>query len=251
MPPAPLDPQLVLGIPREKMPRHIAIIMDGNGRWARERGWPRIRGHEEGAKVVRQIVTQCARLGLEALTLYSFSTENWKRPREEVEFLMQLYSLYLVQERPTILENNVRLVHVGSREGLSPDVLAEMDETVRLSSANDGLRLCLALNYSSRAEMVTAVRSMLDDAAAGRIRPEAVDEALISSRLYTASLPDPDLLIRTANQHRVSNFLLWQISYAEMHVCEARWPEFTLHHLHAAIKDFASRERRYGGLGMN
>ena len=237
-----------LGLPREALPRHVAVIMDGNGRWARARGKERIFGHEQGAKTVRAIVTECARLELEVLTLYSFSIENWKRPREEIDFLMELYGQYLVAERGEIMENNVRLVHVGAREGLPPDVLAAMDATVNLSAANTGLTLCLALNYGSRSEILSAVRRIAADVHAGRASIDAIDESLISDRLYTGGLPDPDLVIRTANQHRISNFLLWQISYAEIHVCDVCWPDFGLPHLHAALKDFAFRERRYGAL---
>ena len=243
-----LDPQKLLGIPRERLPRHIAIIMDGNGRWAKQRGLVRIQGHERGAESVRTIVTHCARLGIEALTLYSFSTDNWKRPRDEVEFLMELYARYLVAERPTILDNDVRFIHVGRRDGLPSSVLHEMDETVRLSGGNTGLRLCLALNYGSREEIVDAVRAIAREVDAGRLSPEKVDEARISAALYTAGLPDPDLLIRTANERRLSNFLLWQISYAEIHVCEKLWPDFGTEELDAALKDYASRERRFGAL---
>jgi len=235
-----------LGLPRERVPRHIAIIMDGNGRWAKQRGWARIRGHQEGAKTVRQIVTHCARLGIEALTLYSFSTENWKRPRDEVEFLMGLYVEYLIAERETIMGNNVRFLHVGRREGLPASVLDEMDRTVAMSAANTGLKLCLALNYGSRDEIVDAVRRLAERVRAGALAPSDIDVDAISNSLYTAGLPDPDLLIRTANERRVSNFLLWQISYAEIHVSERLWPDFTPADLDAALKDFGNRERRFG-----
>ncbi len=242
----PLDSQAVLGIPRDRLPRHIAIIMDGNGRWATQRGWPRIRGHEAGAKTVRDIVTHCARLGIEVLTLYSFSTENWKRPREEVEFLMELYARYLIGERETIMRNNVRFLHVGRREGLPDSVLSEMDKTIEMSCGNSGLKLCLALNYGSRDEIVEAVRRIAGNVRDGRMAPEGIDADVISKELYTAGLPDPDLLIRTANERRVSNFLLWQISYAEIHVCEALWPDFGAEQLNDAIRDFAGRQRRFG-----
>jgi undecaprenyl diphosphate synthase len=220
--------------------------MDGNGRWARAQGLPRIRGHEQGAKSVRTIVTHCARLSIEALTLYSFSTENWKRPRDEVDFLMDLYVRYLIAERDTIMDNDVRFLHVGRREGLPAGVLAEMDRTVEMSCGNTGLRLCLALNYGSRGEIVEAVRGIAEDVQAGKLSPAQIDESTISSSLYTAGLPDPDLLIRTANERRVSNFLLWQISYAEIHVSPKLWPDFGVEDLNAAIRDFAGRERRFG-----
>ena len=245
----PLDARTALGLSVQQLPRHIAIIMDGNGRWARQRGLPRISGHEAGATVVREIVTHSARLGIEVLTLYSFSTENWKRPVDEVDFLMDLYVQYLIAERSTIMDNDVRFLHIGRREGLPASVLAEMDRTVEMSCRNRGLKLCLALNYGSRDELVDAVRSIARDAVDGRIAPAAIDEAMVSKALYTAGLPDPDLLIRTANERRVSNFLLWQISYAELHVCEVPWPQFTIEHLNAAIQDYASRVRRFGDVG--
>lgn len=230
------------------LPRHIAIIMDGNGRWARRQGLPRIRGHEAGAKTVREIVTHCARRKIEALTLFSFSTENWKRPADEVEFLMGLYAQYLVAERDTIMDNNVRFLHLGRRAGLPQNVLAEMDTTIAMSRANTGLKLCLALNYGSRDEIVDAVRIIAEKVQDGRMRVGEIDEAAISRELYTAGLPDPDLLIRTANERRVSNFLLWQISYAELYISELLWPAFTPADLDAAIDDFAGRERRFGGV---
>ncbi len=242
----PLDPQQALGLARERLPHHIAIIMDGNGRWAGRQGLPRIHGHEHGARNVRAIVTHCARLGVEALTLYCFSTENWKRPKDEIDFLMGLYVQYLIAERRTIMDNNVRFRHIGRRAGLSHFVLDEMDKTVEMSRPNSGLRLCLALNYGSRDEIIDAVRQIARDARDGKIGPDDIDESMISNALYTAGLPDPDLLIRTANERRLSNFLLWQMSYAEIHVCKRLWPEFTPEDLNAAIKDFAGRERRFG-----
>lgn len=237
-----------VGVERESLPRHIAIIMDGNGRWAKQRNLPRTRGHEEGAKAVRRTVTECTRLGLEALTLYSFSTENWRRPKAEIDFLMELYARYLIAERPEILENNIRLVHVGRREGLPENVMREMDITLSESSGNTGLRLCLALNYGSRLEIVDAVRKIATEVRQGRMGVDEIDERVISDSLYTGGLPDPDLLIRTASQRRLSNFLLWQISYAELHVCDVLWPDFDVEHLHEAIRDYARRERRFGGL---
>jgi undecaprenyl diphosphate synthase len=232
----------------DRRPRHIAIIMDGNGRWAKRQGLPRIRGHEAGAKTVRQIVTHCAKLNIEALTLFSFSTENWKRPSEEVEFLMGLYAEYLIAERETIMGNNVRFLHIGRRKGLPQSVLDEMDATVAMSRSNTGLKLCLALNYGSRDEIVDAVRTIASKVRDARLRPDEIDESVISNELYTAGLPDPDLLIRTANERRISNFLLWQISYAELYISNKLWPEFTPLDLDAAITDFANRERRFGGI---
>jgi undecaprenyl diphosphate synthase len=220
--------------------------MDGNGRWAQQQGLPRIAGHERGARNVREIVTHCARLKLEALTLYCFSTENWKRPKDEVDFLMSLYVQYLIAERSTIMDNDVRFVHVGRRAGLSEHVLGEMDSTIEMSRGNGGLTLCLALNYGSRDEIIDAVRGIAREVRDGKLSPDDIDETAISNALYTAGLPDPDLLIRTANERRLSNFLLWQLSYAEIHVCRRLWPDFATQDLDAAIRDFASRERRFG-----
>jgi len=241
-------PNHLSGLSPEQLPRHIAIIMDGNGRWASERGLARIQGHQQGAKTVRSVVTHCARLGIEALTLYSFSTENWRRPKEEVEFLMELYARYLVAERDTIMDNDVRFIHIGSREGLPLSVLTEMDKTVEISNGNTGLRLCLALNYGARDEILRAVRSIAGRVAAGELNAEDVDEDLFCDSLYTAGLPDPDLLIRTANERRISNFLLWQISYAEVHFCPTFWPDFGEKQLEEAIRDFAARQRRFGAV---
>jgi undecaprenyl diphosphate synthase len=241
-----LDPQEVLGVAPEQLPRHIAIIMDGNGRWAKRRHSPRVRGHEQGARAVRTVVTHCARLGIEALTLYSFSTENWKRPKGEVEFLMGLYVKYLSAERETIMNNNVRFMHVGRRRELPDTVLGEMDKTIELSRDNTGLKLCLALNYGSRDEIVDAVRAIARDVQDGKLSPADVDERLISNSLCTAGLPDPDLLIRTAGERRLSNFLLWQSSYAELYISDELWPDFGPEELDAAIRDYAARERRFG-----
>ena len=238
-----------LGIAPEQVPPHIAIIMDGNGRWARQRGWPRVFGHQEGVKVVNTITTAASQLGVKYLTLYSFSIENWRRPKEEVDALMQLCVDYLVGERPTMMEHNVRLVHVGRREGLSQRVLDTFDETIQYTAGNTGLSLCLALNYGSRTEIVDGVRRIARRVQAGTLRPEDIDDATISNALYTAGIPDPDLVVRTAGQLRISNFLLWQISYAEIYVMDVFWPDFTEQHLLAAIQEYVRRERRFGGLG--
>ncbi len=247
---SPLDLREVLSLERRQLPRHIAIIMDGNGRWAKQRGLPRMIGHERGAKAVRTIVTRCARLGIEALTLYSFSSENWKRPRAEVDFLMELYRHSLVEERDEIMANNVRLIHVGRREGLPEAVLEEMDVSVSVSAGNTGLKLCLALNYGSRAEIVEAVRTIAASVRDGKLDLEQIDERLIGDSLCTAGLPDPDLLIRTASEHRLSNFLLWQISYAEIYICDVLWPDFGDDQLDQAIRNYAARDRRFGDLSV-
>jgi len=242
-----------LDVPRERMPRHIAIIMDGNGRWAVRRGLERIRGHEQGARSVRDVVTECARLrdlhgGPDFLTLYSFSLENWKRPREEVSFLMQMYVDYLRQERPTMMQNNIRFRQIGRLENLPEPVLEEMQRTLEQTRGNTGLTLVLALNYGSRAEITDAVRTIAARVKRGELEPRDIDEQTISRHLYTSGMPDPDLLIRTAGEMRISNYLLWQISYAELYVSQVLWPDFGVEELHAAIRSFASRSRRFGAL---
>lgn len=240
-------------IPNERFPRHIAVIMDGNGRWAVRQGLARISGHQEGAKTVRKIVTECARLkdqhgGPEFLTLYSFSMENWKRPADEVEFLMQMYIEYLQREIPTMMENNVRFLQIGRTENLSDQVLAQMNRAVDATANNTGLTLVLALNYSSRAEITDAVRDIARQVQQGDLDPADITEDTISNHLYTADMPDPDLLIRTAGEMRLSNYLLWQISYAELYVSQVLWPDFDEENLHAAIRAFSTRNRRFGAL---
>jgi undecaprenyl diphosphate synthase len=231
-----------------RLPAHVAIIMDGNGRWANQRGLPRIKGHERGARAVDSTVEECCRLGIGQLTLYCLSSENWKRPQAELDFLMALLEQYLVQERAKILEQNIRFTTIGRRSELPPRVLAEIDESVRLSEPNTGLGLCLAINYGGRTELIDAVRHLARQAQAGTLDPEDIDEATVSAALYTAGLPDPDLLIRTAGEMRISNFLLWQISYAELWVTDRCWPDFDRGTLHQALRDYAARERRFGGL---
>ena len=243
----------IAGIPREKFPRHIAIIMDGNGRWAVQRGLQRVRGHQQGARTVRDVVTECARLrkhhgGPDFLTLYSFSIENWKRPLDEVSFLMTMYIEYLQKERATMMENNIRFHQIGRLDQLPDPVLEEMNRTVEETKQNDGLNLVLALNYGSRAEITDAVREIARRVRDGELRPDEIDEQTISDHLYTAGWPDPDLLIRTAGEMRVSNYLLWQISYAELYVSDVLWPDFSIADLHNAIRAFAQRNRRFGAL---
>jgi undecaprenyl diphosphate synthase len=229
-------------------PRHIAIIMDGNGRWAQRQGLPRIEGHRRGVESVRRTTEECARLGIEQLTLYCLSSENWKRPPQEVDFLMHLLEQYMIEERSTIMEQNISVCVIGRREGIPAATLDEMDKTIAMTAANTGTRLCLAINYGSRAEMLDAVQRVVADVQSGRLDPASIDETAIDDRLYTAGMPDPDLLIRTAGEMRISNFLLWQISYAEIWVTDLCWPEFREADLHRAIDDFGARERRFGGL---
>jgi undecaprenyl diphosphate synthase len=237
-----------LGLRPEQRPRHVAVIMDGNGRWAQSRGLPRVMGHRQGIRSVRAVVEEGCRLGLEQLTLYCLSVENWKRPPRELKFLMRLLRHFLVAERKELMEQNVRLAMIGRREGLPTDVLAEMDRTVALTSQNTGMVLCLAVNYGGRTEIADAARRLAADIRAGRLDPAGVDEDLFTSYLYTAEMTDPDLLIRTAGELRVSNFLLWQISYAELWVTETLWPDFGAEDLRAAIVAFARRQRKFGGL---
>jgi undecaprenyl diphosphate synthase len=231
-----------------RLPRHIAVIMDGNGRWAQQRGLPRIEGHRRGVASVRRITEHCVRRGIEQLTLYCLSSENWRRPEAELRFLMHLLEQYMVEERGLLMRQGIRLSMIGRREGLPPETLEALDRTVALCSANSGMRLCLAINYGSRAEIADAARALARDAAAGRLDPNEIDEAALASRLDTAGMPDPDLLVRTAGEMRISNFLLWQISYAELWITPTAWPEFEEHHLDEAIAAFAGRDRRFGGL---
>ena len=234
-------------VPADKLPRHLAIIMDGNGRWAQARGLLRTSGHDEGARTIRKITTECARLGLEQLTLYAFSHENWKRPRREIDYLMRLLKRFLVDERPTLVENDVRLTAIGRLHQLPDDARAELDRTVELSAGHKGLNLCLALSYGGRAEIVDAFRRLAAEVAAGQRKAEDIDEDDVSAALYQPGR-FPDLLVRTAGEMRVSNFLLWQISYTELYVTEACWPEFDVAELHAALRAFAGRTRKFGGL---
>jgi undecaprenyl diphosphate synthase len=220
--------------------------MDGNGRWATARGQPRVAGHEAGAESVREITRACREAGVGALTLYSFSTENWRRPAEEVSALMGLLARYLVGERREILDNGVRLNAIGQLDKLPAPVRVALKELMHASRDNRGMTLTLALSYGGRAEIVEAARSLAKKAAAGRLRPDAIDEAAFAAELGTAGLPDPDLLIRTSGELRLSNFLLWQLAYAELYVTETLWPDFRRPQLEEAFTAFRSRERRFG-----
>lgn len=243
---APLAPA---ALRPDSVPRHVAIIMDGNGRWAMTRGLPRIEGHRRGVASVRRITEQCVRLGIEQLTLYCLSSENWRRPEAELAFLMCLLEQYLIEERGLLMEQRVRLSMIGRRDGLPADTLAALDQTAELTAGNGGMKLCLAINYGARAEIVEAARRLASKVRDGHLDLEAIDEDQFSAALDTAGMADPDLLIRTAGEMRVSNFLLWQISYAELWVTDAAWPDFDEGQLDAAIASYASRERRFGGLG--
>ena len=232
-----------------RMPKHIAVIMDGNGRWAQARGLPRVEGHRRGANTVRRISEACRELGVSYLTLYCFSNENWKRPKEELSFLMSLLKTYLIQERPTLIKNDIRLTIIGRREGIPVEVQSEMDRSVELSKNGKSLTLCLAINYGARQEIVDAVRGIVSKVQSGSLDAEAIDESLIASHLYTSGMPDPDLLIRTSGEMRLSNYLLWQISYSELWITDNPWPEFDKVDLVQAIADYNKRDRRFGGLG--
>ena len=245
------DRALAKTVDPDRLPAHIAIIMDGNGRWARRRNMPRAAGHRAGVEPVRIAVETCSRLGLQALTLYAFSTENWKRPRAEVDMLWRLLRLYLHRELPEIMRNGVRFTCMGRLDGLPDQVRQEIEIAIDATARNRGMRLNVALNYSGRAELVDAVNAIVEDARLeGRLRDLHIDEAAIASHLYTAGLPDPDLLIRTSGEMRVSNFLLWQIAYAELYVTETLWPDFRRVDLLHAILDYQKRDRRFGGLNL-
>jgi len=231
-----------------RTPRHIAIIMDGNGRWARSRGLPRWEGHRAGAEAVRRALRACRAHAVEALTLFSFSSENWRRPREEIDALMRLLCDGLRAERDQLIEHDVRLRQIGVMDSLPQEARRELQDAIDATASCTGATLCLALNYGSRDEIVRAARALATDAAAGRLDPQAIDEALFASRLDSAGMPDPDLLIRTAGEMRVSNFLLWQISYAEFFVTQTLWPDFSERDIDEAIAAYASRERRFGGV---
>jgi undecaprenyl diphosphate synthase len=259
-PPKLLEPasreeaRLLEALDPQRLPRHIAVIMDGNGRWAQRRHLPRVAGHRAGVESARVVIETCARLHLPALTLYAFSMENWRRPKAEIDFLMRLLRQYLRKELPVIHRNNIRLQIIGRTEQLPEEVQADLAKGVALTAQNNGMVLTVALNYGARAELVDAFNAILD-----RLRKTAangngalanfrVDEETISENLYTAGLPDPDLLIRTSGEMRISNFLLWQIAYAEIYVTETLWPDFRRAELYTALADYQKRERRYGGL---
>jgi len=236
------------GLEPHKIPRHIAIIMDGNRRWAKQRGWMAVRGHSVGARTTRDIIQECVNLKIPALTLYTFSTENWKRPSSEVSALLRLITRNLKQELPDMITNNIRVRHAGRREGLPGHLVRQLDECMNSTAHNTGLILNLALNYGGRAELTDVFQQLLREVQAGRLRPEEVDEARIGAALCTAGQPEPDLMIRTGGEMRISNFLPWQIAYAELWVTPTLWPDFTPDELHRAILDFSRRDRRFGGV---
>jgi undecaprenyl diphosphate synthase len=236
------------GVPADKLPQHIAVIMDGNGRWARERGLPRIEGHRRGSESVRACTTACIEAGVPYLTLYAFSKENWQRPADEVGALMILLDRFLAERTAEIMERNIRLLAIGHLQDLPDKARKRLEDTIAKSANNTAMTLTLALSYGARTEIVDAARRIAREVKAGTLDPETVSEDTISSHLYTAGIPDPDLLVRTSGEMRISNFLLWQISYAEIVVTPKLWPAFTKEDLFAAMQEYARRNRRYGGI---
>ena len=245
IPPGSPDEAAARQVDFARLPAHIAIIMDGNGRWAAKRHLPRVQGHQAGIDAVKDVVETSARLGIQVLTLYAFSVENWKRPRAEVSTLMRLLKRYLRLELPTLLRNNIRFTVIGREDELSPDVRLALARAAAETRANTGMLFNIALNYGGRAEIVDAVKKILQE---GWIGPEALDETAFSKYLYTAAIPDPDLLIRTSGERRVSNFLLWQIAYAEIWITPVLWPDFRRKHFLEALVDYQKRERRFGAV---
>ena len=235
-------------VPVADRPGHIAVIMDGNGRWAAARGEGRSQGHRAGAMAARRIVEECGALSIGTLTLYSFSMENWKRPAEEVDALMGLLLEFLPKEREELLRNNVRFQVIGERTQLASEVVREIELTEEATADCSGLHVILAINYSSRHEITRAAKSIAEDVLDGSLAPDGITEEVFAEHLYTRGVPDPDLLIRTSGEYRISNYLLWQISYAELHVTDLFWPDFDGEALRAAIRDYAGRQRRYGDI---
>ena len=242
------EERLFAELDANRLPQHVAVIMDGNGRWAQRRHLPRIAGHRAGVQSARTVIESCARLNIPALTLYAFSMENWRRPKAEIDFLMRLLREYLRKELPVIHRNNIRLLVIGRPDQLPEAVRTDVERAMDQTAMNSGMQLAVALNYGGRAELVDAFNRILDRVRNNGLANARVDEDMISQHLYTAGLPDPDLLIRTSGEMRVSNFLLWQIAYAEIYVTETLWPDFTRAQLLEALLDFQKRERRYGGL---
>ncbi len=247
-PPGSSEREILDSLPPERMPQHVAIIMDGNGRWARQRGLPRVEGHRAGIRAVRASVEAAARLELEALTLFAFSTENWKRPRWEVRTLMGLLKEYLRKELDVLVGNNIRFRPIGRIGELEDEIQQGLARAVEATSGNTGLLFQIALNYSGRAELVDAVRSAARCIQAGGVSVDDINEDWLAAHLATAGVPDPDLLIRTSGELRISNFLLWQIAYTEIHITPVLWPDFTTRDLLLAVADYARRERRFGGV---
>ncbi|MDP9290900.1 MAG: isoprenyl transferase [Verrucomicrobiota bacterium] len=236
------------GLRHSVIPRHIAIIMDGNGRWARQRGFSRLRGHERGAEAVRECVEACGKAKVEFLTLYAFSTENWKRPKLEISALMKLLERFLKKETAELMKKNVRLQAIGRLTDLPAPCQRELHRAIETTANNDGLTLILALSYSARLEIIDGIKSLLHEVELGHLDKAMIDPATFSKHLYTRYYPDPDLLIRTSGEMRISNFLLWQLSYTEMYVTPKLWPDFGRDDLLEALREYGQRQRRYGGI---
>jgi undecaprenyl diphosphate synthase len=239
---------LLDSVRHQPLPRHVAVIMDGNGRWAGLRGLPRVAGHREGVRAARETVRAAGRVGIEYLTLYAFSSENWARPAAEVSFLMKLLESSVDEELPSLLDNNVRLRALGEIGSLGEGVRGSVERAIRATEGNTGLTLLIALNYGGRRELVRAVRSLVEGAARGAVTPDSIDEGSIAGALDTAGIPDPDLLIRTSGEYRLSNFLLWQVAYTELLVLPTLWPDFSPRDLYGAVAEYQRRSRRFGGL---
>lgn len=235
-------------IDMSRLPVHIGVIMDGNGRWAKRRGLPRSAGHQAGADTLKKIVTECNKMGIKYITVYAFSTENWKRPKEEVDFLMNLLMSYLLDAERTLAGENVRIRAIGSRDELSAEMQEQIIKTEKFTSKNDGIVMNIALNYGGREELVRAVRNISEKVKNGELIKEDIDADTISRELYTSGQPDPDLIIRTSNEQRLSNFMMWQASYSELYYTETLWPDFSLSDLYDAILEYQKRDRRYGGV---
>ncbi|MFH5183204.1 isoprenyl transferase [Paenibacillus sp. TAB 01] len=244
----PQHEELIAGLAADNIPNHVAVIMDGNGRWAQKRGLPRIAGHHSGMKNVKKITMAADAIGVKVLTLYAFSTENWKRPKEEVEYLMKLPMEFFPKEIEELIANNVQIRMTGWQEGLPDYTLKAIQDAIDQTSHNTGLILNFALNYGSRREMLSGVKKLAEDLKSGKVDESQLDETLFSSYLLTHPLPDPDLLIRTSGELRISNFLMWQLAYSELWFTELCWPEFTEQHFYEAIQEYQRRARRYGGL---
>ncbi len=248
------SPDMLRDVPLERRPKHIAIVMDGNGRWAQQRGLVRSEGHRHGSHAVQRVVEESVRLGVSWLTLYCFSSENWKRPAAEVQFLMELFRQFLIEKRTELMDKQIRLNWIGRRTGVPEATLAELDATVAMTTESceqkggAKLNLCLAFNYGARQEIADATRQIAELVQNGKIPSDAIDERLVTDYLYTRGRPDPDLLIRTAGEMRLSNFLLWQCSYAELWVTPVLWPDFDETLLRQAVCDYAARDRRFGGV---
>ena len=234
-----------------KLPVHVAIIMDGNGRWAKKKLMNRIKGHEHGSGVVREVVNASREIGIKFLTLYAFSTENWGRPQSEVKALMSILKKFLVKERGNFCAKDIRLNIIGQKQKLPPDVLYELDKTIGLTSKNSAMTLNIALSYGAREELVRAVINILSESKAGKIEPEKITEEFISEHLYTGGMPDPDLIIRTSGEYRLSNFLLWQAAYSELYFTDTLWPDFTKEEFVNILKNFQTRDRRFGKVLCN